>query len=171
MQLDIEGPRFDLHSGSLGGVVANPVQVLADLLARLKNPDGTVAIPGFYDDVLDLEPWEREEMASLPFNEAALKEYLGVAELVGEPSHTPMERKTARPTLDVNGIWGGFSGEGAKTIIPARAGAKVSMRLVPNQSSARVNELFKTFITVYGPAGGESPHQGAPRERSGAGFA
>ena len=153
LQLEIEGPRFDLHSGSLGGVVANPVQVLADLLARLKNPDGVVAIPGFYDDVLDLEPWEREEMASLPFNEAALKQYLGVAELVGEPSHTPMERKTARPTLDVNGIWGGFSGEGAKTIIPARAGAKVSMRLVPNQSSARVNELFKTFITSMVPPG------------------
>jgi len=152
-QVDVHGPRFDLHSGSFGGVVANPVQVLAEMLARLKKPDGTVAVPGFYDDVAELEPWEREEMASLPFHEAELREYLGVDLLVGEPGYTPMERKCARPTLDVNGIWGGFSGEGAKTIIPARAGAKVSMRLVPNQRAAAIDHLFETFIRSLAPPG------------------
>jgi len=152
-QVDVQGPRFDLHSGSFGGVAANPVQVLAHMLACLKRPDGTVAVPGFYDDVLEMEPWEREEMASLPFDEAELKGYLGVDVLVGEAGYTPMERKCARPTLDVNGIWGGFSGEGAKTIIPARAGAKVSMRLVPNQRAATIDRLFEAFIHSQSPPG------------------
>jgi acetylornithine deacetylase/succinyl-diaminopimelate desuccinylase-like protein len=152
-QVDIQGPRFDLHSGSFGGVVANPVLVLADMLARLKRPDGTIAIPGFYDDVLELEPWERKEMAELPTHEAQLKEYLGVEVLVGEAGYTPMERKCARPTLDVNGIWGGFAGEGAKTVIPAKAGAKVSMRLVPRQSAATVDRLFEAFIRALAPPG------------------
>jgi acetylornithine deacetylase/succinyl-diaminopimelate desuccinylase-like protein len=153
LQVDIQGPRFDLHSGSFGGVVANPVQVLTEMLARLKKPDHTVAIPGFYDDVAELEPWERKEMTSLPFDEAGFREYLGVDLLVGEPGYTPMERKCARPTLDVNGIWGGFSGEGAKTIIPARAGAKVSMRLVPNQRAAPIDRLFETFLRSLAPSG------------------
>jgi acetylornithine deacetylase/succinyl-diaminopimelate desuccinylase-like protein len=152
-QVDVQGPRVDLHSGSFGGVVANPAQVLADMLVRLKRPDGTVAIPGFYDDVLELEPWEREEMATLPFDEAQLRDYLGVETLVGEPDYTPMERKCARPTLDVNGIWGGFSGEGAKTVIPAKAGAKVSMRLVPRQRAATVDRLFEAFIRAQAPPG------------------
>jgi acetylornithine deacetylase/succinyl-diaminopimelate desuccinylase-like protein len=152
-QVDVQGPRFDLHSGSFGGVVGNPAQVLADMLAGLKRPDGTVAIPGFYDDVLELEPWERQEMAALPFDEAQLTDYLGVETLVGEPDYTPMERKCARPTLDVNGIWGGFSGEGAKTIIPAKAGAKVSMRLVPRQRAATVDRLFEAFIRAQTPPG------------------
>ncbi len=152
-QVEIQGPRFDLHSGSFGGVVANPAQVLAEMLVRLKKPDGTVAIPGFYDEVAELEPWEREEMASLPFDEAEFRQYLGVDLLVGEPGYTPMERKCARPTLDVNGIWGGFSGEGAKTIIPARAGAKVSMRLVPNQCAAAIDRLFEAFIQSLAPSG------------------
>jgi acetylornithine deacetylase/succinyl-diaminopimelate desuccinylase-like protein len=152
-QVDIQGPRFDLHSGSFGGVVANPVQALADILATLKRPDGTVAIPGFYDDVLELEPWEREEMATLPFDEAQLKKYLGVEALVGEAGYTPLERKCARPTLDVNGIWGGFSGEGAKTVIPGKAGAKVSMRLVPRQRAATVDRLFEAFIRAQAPPG------------------
>jgi acetylornithine deacetylase/succinyl-diaminopimelate desuccinylase-like protein len=153
LQVEVQGPRFDLHSGSFGGVVVNPVQVLAEMLARLKKPDDTVAIPSFYDDVVELEPREREEMASLPFDEAELREYLGVDVLVGEPGYTPMERRWARPTLDVNGIWGGFSGEGAKTIIPARAGAKVSMRLVPNQRTATIDRLFETFIQSLAPSG------------------
>jgi acetylornithine deacetylase/succinyl-diaminopimelate desuccinylase-like protein len=152
-QVDVQGPRLDLHSGSFGGVVGNPAQVLADMLAGLKRPDGTVAIPGFYDDVLELEPWERQEMAALPFDEAQLRDYLGVETLVGEPDYTPMERKCARPTLDVNGIWGGFSGEGAKTIIPAKAGAKVSMRLVPRQRAATVDRLFEAFIRAQTPPG------------------
>ena len=153
LQINLQGPRVDLHSGSFGGLVANPIQVLADMVARLKHPDGTVAIPGFYDDVLPLEPWERREMASLAFDENALRDYLGVSELCGEPGYSPVERKSARPTLDVNGIWGGFAGEGAKTVIPARAGAKVSMRLVPNQNAAQISGLFKSFIQSIAPPG------------------
>jgi acetylornithine deacetylase/succinyl-diaminopimelate desuccinylase-like protein len=153
LQLDVQGPRFDLHSGSFGGLVANPVQVLAEILSKLKNKDGAVAIPGFYDDVVEMEKWERDEMASLHFDEAKLKDYLGVEELVNDAGYTPMECKGARPTLDVNGIWGGFSGEGAKTIIPAKAGAKVSMRLVPNQQSSVIKRLFRQFVDSIAPRG------------------
>jgi acetylornithine deacetylase/succinyl-diaminopimelate desuccinylase-like protein len=155
LQIDVQGPRFDLHSGSFGGLVQNPIMVLTTMLASLTNPEGIIAIPGFYEDALDPQPWEREEMAGLELDEAHLKSYLGVDQLVGEPGYSPMERKSARPTLDVNGIWGGFSGEGAKTIIPARAGAKVSMRLVPNQSPRKVNQLFRDFIAELTPPGVE----------------
>ncbi|MCU0587522.1 MAG: dipeptidase [Syntrophobacteraceae bacterium] len=155
LQIDVQGPRFDLHSGSFGGMVQNPIMVLTNLLAALRHPDSTIAIPGFYDDTLEPAAWERDEMASLQFDEGRLREYLGVSELVGEPGYSPLERKSARPTLDVNGIWGGFSGEGAKTIIPARAGAKVSMRLVPNQKAARINALFRAFIEGLTPPGVE----------------
>ncbi|UCE82272.1 MAG: dipeptidase [Deltaproteobacteria bacterium] len=153
LQVDVQGPRVDLHSGSFGGLVANPVQVLSQLLAQLKSADGSIAIPGFYDDVRELESRERQEMAALPVDEVELKKYLGVDELVGEPDYGPVERRSARPTLDVNGIWGGFSGEGAKTIIPARAGAKVSMRLVPDQRASTVNGLFENFIRSKAPPG------------------
>jgi acetylornithine deacetylase/succinyl-diaminopimelate desuccinylase-like protein len=152
-QIDLTGPRIDLHSGIFGGIVTNPIQALTEILYHLKNPDGTVAIPGFYDDVIDLEKWEREEMASLPHDEDALRSYLGVDELAGERGYTTLERKTARPTLDVNGIWGGFSGEGAKTVIPSRAGAKVSMRLVPNQKQRRIESLFVDFVKSLAPRG------------------
>ncbi len=152
-QIEVKGPRFDLHSGVFGGVVSNPVQVLADIIAKMKSEDGRVAIPGFYDDVLPMEEWERKEMDSLHLDEQGLKDYLGVRELTGEPGYTPMERKSARPTLDVNGIWGGFSGDGAKTIIPAKAGAKISMRLVPRQKPAEINRLFMEFIRSVTPPG------------------
>ena len=153
LQVDVQGPRFDLHSGSFGGLVANPIHVLSEILAQLRNEDGTVAIPGFYDEVRDLEPHERQEMADLPLDEAELRNYLGVDELVGEANYIPMERKTARPTLDVNGIWGGFSGEGAKTIIPARAGAKISLRLVPDQRGNTINRLVKDYLYSLAPTG------------------
>jgi acetylornithine deacetylase/succinyl-diaminopimelate desuccinylase-like protein len=153
MQVDVQGPRFDLHSGSYGGILENPAQALADILQKLKNPDGTVAIPGFYADVLPVEDWEREEMASLPIDLRAMKDYLGVSHFSGEPGYSLLERKTARPTLDINGLWGGFSGEGAKTIIPARAGAKVSMRLAPNQVPEKIDRLFTEFVTANCPAG------------------
>ena len=153
MQVDISGPRFDLHSGGFGGIIHNPAQVLADILQKLKNSDGTVAVPGFYDDVLPLQDREREEMASLPVDIKSLQDYLGVSELAGEPGYSLLERKTARPTLDINGLWSGFSGEGAKTIIPAKAGAKVSMRLVPNQVPAKIDQLFERFVTANCPAG------------------
>jgi len=155
LQIDVQGPRFDLHSGSYGGVVANPIQVLCHLVAQLKRPDGSIAIPGFYDEVLPLAEWERQEMRELPFDEKAMLDYLGVHCFAGEDGYTVVERKAGRPTLDVNGIWGGFSGEGAKTIIPARAGAKVSMRLVPNQRAETINALFKDFVASLAPAGVE----------------
>jgi acetylornithine deacetylase/succinyl-diaminopimelate desuccinylase-like protein len=153
LHVDLLGPRFDLHSGGFGGLIANPAQVLAEVLAKLKDSHGRIAIPGFYDDVETLQQWERDEMAALPFDEDNLKAYLGVEYLTGESGYTPIERKTARPTLDVNGIWGGFSGEGAKTIIPARAGAKVSMRLVPRQKSEKMNRLFREFMHSVTPRG------------------
>jgi acetylornithine deacetylase/succinyl-diaminopimelate desuccinylase-like protein len=155
VQLDVQGPHFDLHSGSFGGILDNPAQVLADILQKLKNPDGSVAIPGFYEDVLPLESWEREEMASLPVDLRALEDYLGVSRFSGEPGYSIVERRTARPTLDINGLWGGFSGEGAKTIIPAKAGAKVSMRLVPNQVPEKIYGLFREFVTAGCPAGAD----------------
>jgi acetylornithine deacetylase/succinyl-diaminopimelate desuccinylase-like protein len=153
LQVDIQGPRFDLHSGGFGGILDNPAQVLAGILSKLKNTDGTVAIQGFYDDVLSLENWERQEMGSLPIDEQALKNYLGISQFTGEPGYTLIERKSARPTLDINGIWGGFRGEGAKTIIPAKAGAKVSMRLVPNQTSEKINRCFHEFVAANLPSG------------------
>ncbi len=153
LQVDIRGPLFDLHSGSFGGIIYNPAQVLVDILQKLKNPDGTVALPGFYDDVLAPENWEREEMASLTVDIQSLKDYLGVSELTGEPGYSFTERRTARPTLDINGLWGGFAGEGAKTIIPAKAGAKVSMRLVPNQVPEKIDRLFHQFVTSNCPHG------------------
>jgi acetylornithine deacetylase/succinyl-diaminopimelate desuccinylase-like protein len=152
-QIDIQGPRFDLHSGVFGGIADNPVQVLANILAGLKRPDGTVALPGYYDDVLPLENWERQELASLPVDEQALRNYLGIPQFAGEPGYSMIERRWTRPTLDINGIWGGFSGEGAKTIIPAKAGAKVSMRLVPNQKSENIKRSFHEFVTAGLPAG------------------
>jgi acetylornithine deacetylase/succinyl-diaminopimelate desuccinylase-like protein len=154
VQVDVQGPRFDLHSGAFGGLVANPAQALCEILARLKGSDGTVAVPGFYDDVLPLDATEQEEMARLPLDQEDLKAYLGVKGLTGgEKGLLAMVRKTARPTLDVNGIWGGFAGAGTKTIIPARAGAKVSMRLVPNQDERRINALVSDFIRAACPEG------------------
>ena len=151
LEIQVQGPSFDLHSGTFGGLVANPIQVLGEIISRLKHADGTVAIPGFYEHVLELPPEERQEMSDLPVDEVRLKKYLGVDQLVGELDYSTVERKTARPTLDINGIWGGFAGEGAKTIIPAKAGAKVSMRLVPDQRSSTINQQFKNFIHSIAP--------------------
>ncbi|MBA4170558.1 MAG: dipeptidase, partial [Chloroflexi bacterium] len=125
-QLDVTGPRLDLHSGTYGGNVQNPALAMAQMLARLKTPDGVVAVPGFYDEVRTLNERERAEVARLPFDEAAFREEHGLLELFGDPEFSPLERRGARPTLDVNGLWGGFSGEGSKTIIPAHAHAKIS---------------------------------------------
>lgn len=153
VQIDVKGPRLDLHSGSFGGLVMNPIQALCQILCALRNPDGTVAVPGFYEEVKPLEPWEREEISRLPLEQEALKEYLGVELLVGEAGYSPWERRWARPTLDVNGIWGGFSGYGGKTVIPSKAGAKVSMRLVPEQDPEKINGLLKTFVERICPPG------------------
>ena len=152
-QIDVIGTAVDLHSGSYGGAVQNPANALAQIIAALKGPDGRIRIPGFYDDVLGLTEAERVAVAALPFDEDAYRTNLGLPALVGEVGFTTLERRGARPTLDVNGIWGGFQGEGAKTIIPAHAHAKVSCRLVSNQDSQRILEQFRAYVVEIAPPG------------------
>jgi acetylornithine deacetylase/succinyl-diaminopimelate desuccinylase-like protein len=154
-QVDVTGPRVDLHSGGYGGVVQNPANALASILAALHDADGRVDVPGFYDDVVELTPDERKELAKLPLDEAAYMREIGVSALYGEKGRSPLERKGARPTLDINGIWGGFQGEGAKTIIPAHAHAKISCRLVTNQDPARIFQLVRDRIKQLTPPGVE----------------
>ena len=152
-QIDVIGTAVDLHSGSYGGAVQNPANALAQIIAALKGPDGRIRIPGFYDDVLGLTEAERAAVAALPFDEDAYRTHLGLPALVGEVGFSTLERRGARPTLDVNGIWGGFQGEGAKTIIPAHAHAKVSCRLVSNQDSQRILEQFRAYVVEIAPPG------------------
>ena len=152
-QIDVVGTAVDLHSGSYGGAVQNPANALAQIIAALKGPDGRIRIPGFYDDVLGLTEAERAAVAALPFDEEAYRTHLGLPALVGEVGFSTLERRGARPTLDVNGIWGGFQGEGAKTIIPAHAHAKVSCRLVANQDSQRILEHFRAYVEEIAPPG------------------
>jgi len=153
MQLDVTGPNRDLHSGSFGGGVENPINALANIIAKLKNEKGKILIDGFYDDVLPLTEEEREEFKRLPYDEEKFKKELGVEELTGEEGYTTLERLSARPTLDCNGIWGGFQGEGAKTVLPSKAGAKISMRLVPNQKPEKIAELFESYVKKITPKG------------------
>jgi acetylornithine deacetylase/succinyl-diaminopimelate desuccinylase-like protein len=152
-QVDVYGAPVDLHSGQYGGVVENPVNALARIISALKGPDGRVRIPGFYEDVLPLPEAEQARLAALPFDEEAYRLGTGVRELVGETGFTTLERRGARPTLDVNGIWGGFQGEGAKTIIPAEAHAKVSCRLVANQDPDRIFALLRAHVAEIAPPG------------------
>ena len=152
-QIDAVLSPVDLHSGSYGGVVANPANALASIIAAIKGPDGRVRIPGFYDDVVALTDEERAAMAELPFDEEAYRTSIGVPALVGEAGWTVLERKGARPTFDVNGIWGGFQGDGAKTIIPAHAHAKVSTRLVADQDPHRVFEALRAYVAQVAPPG------------------
>jgi acetylornithine deacetylase/succinyl-diaminopimelate desuccinylase-like protein len=154
-QVDVTGPAVDLHSGTYGGNVQNPANALATIVARLKRPDGTVAIPGFYDEVRELGEREREEFARLPFEPQDFVREHRLHSLFGEPGFSPLERRGARPTLDVNGIWGGFSGEGSKTIIPAHAHAKLSCRLVADMDPRRTFERLRDFILAEAPAGVE----------------
>jgi acetylornithine deacetylase/succinyl-diaminopimelate desuccinylase-like protein len=151
-QIDVRGTKSDLHSGSFGGAVANPGMVLAQLLAQMKDRSGRVKIPGFYDDVVELKPEERAEFARLPFNERKYRQELGAPKLFGETGYTTLERIWARPTFEVNGLLAGFTGEGAKTVIPAVAMAKVSMRLVPNQDPDKVAKLFEEYLDKVAPA-------------------
>jgi acetylornithine deacetylase/succinyl-diaminopimelate desuccinylase-like protein len=152
-QIDIVGTAVDLHSGSYGGVVENPVNALAQVIAALKGPDGRIRIPGFYDDVAALSGTERAAIAALPFDEDAFRQNLGVPALVGEVGYSALERKGARPTLDVNGIWGGFMGDGSKTIIPAHAHAKLSCRLVTAQDPERIFDALKAYVEEVAPPG------------------
>ena len=152
-QIDVTGTDVDLHSGSFGGAVQNPVNALAQIIAALKGPDGRIRVPGFYDDVAPLTELDRASLAALPFDEEAYRAKLGLPALVGEEGYTTLERRGARPTLDVNGIWGGFQGEGTKTIIPAHAHAKVSCRLVPDQSPDTIFARFKAYVDEIAPPG------------------
>jgi acetylornithine deacetylase/succinyl-diaminopimelate desuccinylase-like protein len=152
-QIDVELSPVDLHSGMYGGAVENPAIALARIIAALKTPDGRVRIPGFYDDVVALTDADRAAMAALPFDNEAFREETGVPALVGEAGWTILESKTARPTLDVNGIWGGFTGDGAKTIIPAHAHAKISTRLVASQDPAKIYAAFAAYVAQIAPAG------------------
>ena len=152
-QIDVVGSAVDLHSGGYGGTVENPANALAQIIAGLKGPDGRIRIPGFYDDVVPLSEADRAALAGLPFDEAGYLQRLGLPALVGEAGYTTLERRGARPTLDVNGLWGGFQGAGEKTIIPAHAHAKVSCRLVTAQDPERIFEAFRAYVEEIAPPG------------------
>lgn len=149
MEVEVTGPNRDLHSGVYGGAVANPANVLSKMIASLHDEDGRVTIPGFYDKAIELSKAERNGLNKAPFNLEEYKRELGIGEIQGEKGYTTLERTGTRPTLDVNGIWGGYTGEGAKTVLPSKASAKISMRLVPNQDPHEISELFtKHFISI-----------------------
>jgi acetylornithine deacetylase/succinyl-diaminopimelate desuccinylase-like protein len=150
-EIHVVGSRLDLHSGVYGGAVDNPANALARIITALKGPDGRILIPGFYDDVVPLGDEERARLAELPFDEDAYRDKIGASALTGEAGFTTVERRGVRPTLDVNGIWGGFQGEGSKTIIPAHAHAKVSTRLVPDQDPEKIFDAFKAFVEDVAP--------------------
>jgi acetylornithine deacetylase/succinyl-diaminopimelate desuccinylase-like protein len=147
----VTGPNRDLHSGLYGGAVANPINVLAEMITRLKDDMNRITIPGFYDDVLEVSAEERKEMAKAPFDLVAYESALDIKTVDGEEGFTTTERTGIRPSLDVCGIWGGYTGEGAKTVLPSKAYAKISMRLVPNQESKKVDKLFEDYFRQLAP--------------------
>lgn len=151
VEIEVTGPTRDLHSGLFGGAVANPANVLAKMIASLHDDNNRVTIPGFYDDVMDVNPTERAEMAKAPFDLDTYKNSLNINETWGEEGYSTLERVGIRPTLDVNGIWGGYIGEGAKTVLPSKASAKISMRLVPNQDHHKIADLFQKHFEAIAP--------------------
>lgn len=151
VEVEVTGPNRDLHSGLYGGAVANPINVLSKMIASLHNENGTINIPGFYNDVIQVSNSDRKEMAKAPFNLEEYQSDLSIKEVYGEEGFTTNERNSIRPTLDVNGIWGGYIGEGAKTVLPSKASAKISMRLVPNQKSTNITNLFETHFKKIAP--------------------
>ena len=166
MQVEVTGPDKDLHSGLFGGAVANPANVLAGMIAKLVDEQGHITIPGFYDDVRVLTPAEREAFNKAPFDLERYKQLIDSPDVAGEAGYTTIERTGVRPSLDVNGIWGGYTEEGTKTIIPSRASAKISMRLVPNQDYRKIAVLFEEYFRSLAPAGVrvkvEALHGGQP---------
>lgn len=151
MEVEVTGPNRDLHSGVYGGAVANPATILCKMIASLHDENNHITIPGFYDKVQELSDAERKAINSAPFNLDEYKQELGVKEIWGEKSYTTLERTGTRPTLEVNGIWGGYIGEGAKTVLPSKANAKISMRLVPNQVSDEISDMFKKHFEKIAP--------------------
>ena len=163
VEVEVTGPNRDLHSGLYGGCVANPINILTKMIASLHDENKHITIPGFYDDVDELSAQERTEMAKAPFSKKAYCESIDIDDVHGEEGYTTMERGSIRPTLDVNGIWGGYIGEGAKTVIPSKAYAKISMRLVPHQNSEKITKLFQDHFESIAPAGVRvkvKPHHG-----------
>ena len=152
MEVEVVGPNRDLHSGVYGGAVANPINILCKMIANCHDENNHITIPGFYDDVNELSDLERSEMAKAPFNLEDFKKDLIIEKEHGEKGYSTIERTGIRPTLDVNGIWGGYIGEGAKTVLPSKAFAKISMRLVPNQGSQKISELFQKYFESIAPA-------------------
>jgi acetylornithine deacetylase/succinyl-diaminopimelate desuccinylase-like protein len=168
LEVEVTGPCRDLHSGMYGGAVANPIQVLCEMIASLKDKDNKITVAGFYDQVVEASDEERKRMSAAPYDEQEYKDALAVKALAGEKGYSTLERLGLRPCLDVNGIWGGYTGEGAKTVLPSKAFAKISMRLVPNQSSKEITKLFSDHfqriapdtvtVTVRPHHGGEPAH-------------
>jgi acetylornithine deacetylase/succinyl-diaminopimelate desuccinylase-like protein len=152
IEVEVTGPDRDLHSGTYGGAVANPINILAKMIASCHDENNHITIPGFYDDVAEVSPQERELMSKAPFDENQYRKELGVNELFGERAFTTNERTGIRPTLEVNGIWGGYMGEGAKTVLPSKATAKISARLVPNQSSEKITKLLLEYFKDIAPS-------------------
>ncbi|WP_338790860.1 dipeptidase (plasmid) [Bernardetia sp. Wsw4-3y2] len=151
VEVEVTGPNRDLHSGLYGGAVPNPINVLCDMIASLKDEEGRITVENFYDDVAELSKEERAQMAKAPFSLEEYKKSIGLKDVEGEKGYSTLERASIRPTLDVNGIWGGYTGEGAKTVIASKAYAKISMRLVPNQDSATITKLFKKHFEKIAP--------------------
>ena len=152
MEVEVTGPNRDLHSGIYGGAVANPINILCDMISSLHDEKRRVTVKGFYDDVDEVSKEERAMMNSAPFSIVDYKAHLDINEVMGEEGYTTLERTSIRPTLDVNGIWGGYIGEGAKTVLPSKAFAKISMRLVPNQDSKKISKLFQEHFEALAPA-------------------
>jgi len=163
VEVEVTGPNRDLHSGLYGGAVANPINILTKMIASLHDENNHITIPGFYDNVEELSSDERAEMAKAPFSIENYKKALQIEELYGEKGYSTNERNSIRPTLDVNGIWGGYMGEGAKTVIASKASAKISMRLVPNQEWREITQLFKNHFENIAPKSVSvkvTPHHG-----------
>ena len=163
VEVEVTGPNRDLHSGMYGGAVANPINVLCEMIASLKDENGHITIPNFYDKVAEISKEERAEMAKAPFCIEHYKKVLNIKDVHGEKGYSTLERVAIRPTLDVNGIWGGYIGEGAKTVLPSKAFAKISMRLVPNQTSDEITQLFQQHFESIAPKSVKvlvKPHHG-----------
>src|SRR5690554_910450 len=151
VEVEVTGPNRDLHSGVYGGAVANPINILCKMIASLHDEENRITIPGFYDEVVNLSAAERDQLNKAPFDETGYKKDLVIRQVWGEKGYTSIERTGIRPTLDVNGIWGGYTGEGAKTVLPSKAHAKISMRLVPNQQSKTIERLFQDHFRNIAP--------------------
>lgn len=163
VEVEVKGADLDMHSGVYGGAVPNPLNVLSRMIAKLHDEDGRITIPGFYDDVKDLDPQDKADLDKIPFDLEAYKKSIGIADIQGEKGYSTIERTSIRPTLDVNGMWGGYIGKGAKTVIPSHAYAKISMRLVPNQDPDKITRLFADYFPTLAPPSVEvtvKPHHG-----------